>query len=227
MVKRITRGFALVLAAFVILATYSALALELVDKEGADAESKRRYYNKLIYEKSPYLLDHADNPVNWYPWGEEAFEKARREDKPIFLSIGYSSCHWCNVMEIESFMDFQVAGLINTLFVPVLVDREERPDIDNVYGLAAELITGRRGWPQTVFLTPDLKPFYATTYMPKRTRFGQPGLIETALFLAEAWASERDDLLTATREVESALRNAAAGSDGEAVSYTHLRAHET
>jgi uncharacterized protein YyaL (SSP411 family) len=109
----------------------------VAEEELEEPDVQSRYFNKLIYEKSPYLLSHANNPVDWYPWGEEAFEKARKEDKPIFLSIGYSSCHWCHVMERESYMDFKVAELLNKVFIPVLVDREERPDIDNLYGLAA------------------------------------------------------------------------------------------
>lgn len=124
--------------------------------------------NRLIHEKSPYLLQHAYNPVDWFPWGEEAFEKAKREDKPIFLSIGYSTCHWCHVMEKESFEDMEVAELINERFIAIKVDREERPDIDSVYMTVCQLMNGHGGWPLNLFLTPDKVPFYAGTYFPKK-----------------------------------------------------------
>src|SRR6184192_488271 len=131
--------------------------------------------NRLAKEKSPYLLQHAHNPVDWYPWGEEAFEKARREDKPVFLSIGYSSCHWCHVMERESFESEEVAALLNERFVSIKVDREERPDIDDVYMTFVQATTGSGGWPMSVWLTPGLKPFYGGTYFPPRSGFGRPG----------------------------------------------------
>jgi uncharacterized protein len=130
--------------------------------------------NRLANEKSPYLLQHADNPVDWYPWGEEAFEKARKENKPILLSIGYSTCHWCHVMEHESFEDNEVAALMNDTFVCIKVDREERPDIDNIYMTVCQMLTGSGGWPLTIFLTPDKKPFFAGTYIPKHDIFGRP-----------------------------------------------------
>ncbi|HXX81830.1 MAG TPA: thioredoxin domain-containing protein, partial [Thermodesulfovibrionales bacterium] len=141
-----------------------------------DKESKDRP-NRLINEKSPYLLQHAYNPVNWYPWGEEAFAIAQRDNKPVFLSIGYSTCHWCHVMAHESFEDAQVAKLINDAFVPVKVDREERPDIDQIYMTACQMMTGRGGWPLTIIMTPDKKPFFAATYIPKAGRFGSMGLL--------------------------------------------------
>ena len=125
--------------------------------------------NRLKNEKSPYLLQHAQNPVDWYPWGEEAFEKSRRADKPIFLSIGYSTCHWCHVMERESFEDEKVAQLLNDAFVCIKVDREERPDIDNIYMAVCQMMTHSGGWPLTIFMTPDKKPFFAATYIPKET----------------------------------------------------------
>ncbi|MFN3694046.1 MAG: thioredoxin domain-containing protein, partial [Ignavibacterium sp.] len=131
--------------------------------------------NKLINEKSPYLLQHAYNPVDWYPWCEEAFEKAKLEDKPIFLSIGYSTCHWCHVMEKESFEDEEVAKLMNDTFVSIKVDREERPDIDGVYMSVCQMITGGGGWPLTIVMTPDKKPFFTGTYFPKYNRFGRIG----------------------------------------------------
>ena len=128
--------------------------------------------NRLKNEKSPYLLQHADNPVDWYPWGEEAFEKARREDKPVFLSIGYSTCHWCHVMAHESFENEAIAGVLNQYFVAVKVDREERPDIDSVYMAVCQAMTGSGGWPMSIFMTPDQKPFYACTYVPPVARYG-------------------------------------------------------
>ncbi len=134
--------------------------------------------NRLINEKSPYLLQHAKNPVDWYPWGKEAFEKARREDKPVFLSIGYSTCHWCHVMERESFENEDVARLLNDTFVSVKVDREERPDIDAVYMKVCHLMTQSGGWPLTIMMTPDQEPFFAATYIPRTTRYGRAGLLE-------------------------------------------------
>ncbi|HKZ46378.1 MAG TPA: thioredoxin domain-containing protein, partial [Thermodesulfobacteriota bacterium] len=134
--------------------------------------------NRLTFEKSPYLLQHAENPVDWYPWGDEAFEKARRENKPIFLSIGYSTCHWCHVMEKESFDDPEVAKLMNDTVVSIKVDREERPDLDSIYMTAAQMMTGSGGWPLNIIMTPAKKPFYAATYIPKQSRMGFLGMIE-------------------------------------------------
>ena len=130
--------------------------------------------NRLKNEKSPYLLQHADNPVDWYPWGDEAFEKARAEDKPILVSIGYSTCHWCHVMAEESFSDPAVAEIMNRSFVSIKVDREERPDIDRIYISAVSALNGSAGWPLSVFLTPDGRPFYGGTYFPPRSRSGMP-----------------------------------------------------
>lgn len=134
--------------------------------------------NHLENEKSPYLLQHSENPVDWFPWSTTAFEKAKREEKPVFLSIGYSTCHWCHVMANESFEDKEVARLLNHSFVPVKVDREERPDVDAVYMGVCQAMTGGGGWPMTILLTPDKKPFFAGTYLPKHSRFGMTGLIE-------------------------------------------------
>src|SRR5687768_12789380 len=131
--------------------------------------------NRLANETSPYLLQHAHNPVDWFPWGNEALEKARRENKPIFLSIGYAACHWCHVMERESFEDADVAKLLNDRFVSIKVDREERPDIDAIYMTATVAMSGSGGWPMSVFLTPDQKPFFAGTYFPKSSKHGRPG----------------------------------------------------
>jgi Highly conserved protein containing a thioredoxin domain len=150
--------------------------------------------NRLINEKSPYLLQHAHNPVDWYPWGEEAFKKAEKEDKPIFLSIGYSTCHWCHVMEEESFEEAEVAGLLNENFVSIKVDREERPDIDAVYMAACQILTGSGGWPLTVLLKPDKKPFFAGTYFPRETAHGRLGIIELLTRVKKLWHEKRDDI---------------------------------
>src|SRR5437870_6742877 len=139
-------------------------------------EEERRPTNRLVGETSPYLLQHAHNPVDWFPWGPEALEKSRREDKPIFLSVGYSACHWCHIMEKESFENEEVARVLNADWVAIKVDREERPDLDEIYMLATQLMSGSGGWPMSVFLTPDLKPFYAGTYFPPDDRFGRPGV---------------------------------------------------
>ena len=151
--------------------------------------------NRLVNEKSPYLLQHAYNPVDWYPWGDEAFTKAKEEDKPIFLSIGYSTCHWCHVMERESFEDPEVAGILNRHFVPVKVDREERPDIDHIYMTVCQALTGHGGWPLTIIMTPDQKPFFAGTYFPKRSRGGHPGLIEILSQIRDYWEHDREKVL--------------------------------
>lgn len=151
--------------------------------------------NHLSREKSPYLLQHKDNPVNWYPWGKAAFQKAAKEDKPVFLSVGYSTCHWCHVMAHESFEDEEVATLLNEGFISIKVDREERPDVDAVYMAACQALTGGGGWPLTVFLTPEQKPFFAGTYFPKRVRYGQPGLIELLRRVRWLWDTNRKKLL--------------------------------
>ena len=162
--------------------------------------------NRLADEQSPYLLQHKNNPVDWHPWGEAAFEKARREDKPIFLSIGYSTCHWCHVMEEESFEDEEVAQLMNETFVSIKVDREERPDVDTIYMNVCQMMRGQGGWPLTVLLTPDRKPFYAATYLPKTGRFQQMGLMDLIPRIQKMWDSEREQLLEDADEVTDLLR---------------------
>src|SRR2546422_8272637 len=144
--------------------------------QAPQGKNKPMHTNRLAHEKSPYLLQHAHNPVDWYPWGPEAFERAKREDRPIFLSIGYSTCHWCHVMERESFEKEEIAKVLNERFVCIKVDREERPDIDQIYMTAVTRLTGSGGWPLTVFLTPDLRPFYGGTYYPPEDRGGRPGI---------------------------------------------------
>ncbi len=167
--------------------------------------STPRPANHLKDEKSPYLLQHARNPVDWYPWGEEAFEKSRREDKPVFLSIGYSTCHWCHVMERESFEDDSVAALLNEHFVPVKVDREERPDVDRVYMSASQALGTGGGWPLNVFLTPDLRPFFGGTYFPPRSMHGRIGMLDLLPRVAGAWREERDALVDQGQRVIAAL----------------------
>lgn len=157
--------------------------------------------NKLIHEKSPYLLQHAYNPVHWYPWSEEAFNKAKKEDKPVFLSIGYSTCHWCHVMAHESFEDKEVSEVLNQNYIAIKVDREERPDIDSVYMSVCQALTGSGGWPLTLILTPDQKPFYAATYLPKHTRWGTSGLMEVLDAINRLWRNDRKKLLLAGEEI--------------------------
>lgn len=172
-----------------------------------------RKQNHLIHEKSPYLLQHAYNPVDWYPWGDEAFRRAHEENKPVFLSIGYSTCHWCHVMERESFEDEEVADILNEGFISVKVDREERPDLDNVYMNVCQAMTGSGGWPLTVLLTPDRKPFFAGTYFPKHSRYGRPGLIELLKAIREKWETDREHLQGLGEEI----LNDIAGQMGESV----------
>lgn len=170
------------------------------------ATSEGRRPNRLIHEKSPYLLQHAYNPVDWYAWTPEAFETARRENKPIFLSIGYSTCHWCHVMERESFEDAEVAAAMNGAFISIKVDREERPDIDNVYMRTCQMLTGSGGWPLTIVMTPEKKPFFAGTYIPKGGRFGQLGMLALIPRIQEAWTAQRGDVEKSAEEIMAALR---------------------
>ena len=172
-------------------------------------------HNFLKNETSPYLLQHADNPVNWYPWCKEAFERARKEDKPIFLSIGYSTCHWCHVMAHESFEDEETARILNQYFISIKVDKEERPDIDSIYMSVCQAFTGSGGWPTTIFLTPDQKPFFAGTYFPRKAKYGQIGLQELLLAICEKWKTDRKTLLASAEDVISHLKqkNESASSD--------------
>ena len=150
-------------------------------------EAVQKKTNQLLGETSPYLLQHAYNPVNWHPWGEEALEKARAQQRPIFLSIGYSACHWCHVMEHESFENEDIAALMNGYFINIKVDREERPDLDQIYMNSVMLLTRHGGWPMSVFLTPQLKPFYGGTYWPPESRMGLPGFRDIVEKVHEAW----------------------------------------
>src|ERR687886_2586176 len=167
------------------------------------------YTNKLINETSPYLLQHAHNPVDWYPWGAEAFERARREKKPILLSIGYSACHWCHVMERESFEDAATAALMNEHFVCIKLDREERPDIDAIYMEACVAMTGQGGWPLNVFLTPEQVPFYAGTYFPPDDMRGMPSWRRVLEAVAEAWRQRRDEIRAGGDKIARSLRGGA------------------
>lgn len=162
--------------------------------------------NHLEFEKSPYLLQHAANPVDWYPWGKAAFDKARDEDKPVFLSIGYSTCHWCHVMAHESFEDAEVAAALNRDFVCVKVDREERPDVDAVYMTVCQALTGSGGWPLTVVLTPDQKPFWAGTYLPKSAQYGRPGVLDLLAAVTRQWRTGREALLTSSDQIVAILQ---------------------
>ncbi len=165
--------------------------------------------NKLIHEKSPYLLQHAYNPVNWFPWGEEAFAKAKAENKPVFLSIGYSTCHWCHVMAYESFEDLEVAKALNQDFVAIKVDKEERPDVDAVYMKVCQALTGSGGWPLTILMTPEQHPFYAGTYFPKHSRYHMPGLLDILAAITEQWRNNREQLLQSGDQIMAAMQEPA------------------
>jgi len=161
--------------------------------------------NHLKNEKSPYLKQHINNPVDWYPWGELAFSKAKSLNKPVFLSIGYSTCHWCHVMEHESFEDQDVAKILNDNFVSIKVDREERPDIDSVYMTVCQMMTGHGGWPLTIFLTPDQKPFFAGTYFPKNSKHGRLGLVDLLPRVSEIFHTKKEELDQTVQGIHSAL----------------------
>ncbi|BDG43482.1 thioredoxin domain-containing protein [Saccharococcus caldoxylosilyticus] len=175
--------------------------------------------NRLIREKSPYLLQHAYNPVDWYPWGEEAFAKAKKENKPIFLSIGYSTCHWCHVMAHESFEDEEVAAILNEKYISIKVDREERPDIDSIYMRVCQMLTGHGGWPLSVFLTPEGKPFYAGTYFPKRSRYGQPGFIDVLTKLYHKYRENPNEIERMAEQITEALRQSVQTAGAERLSF--------
>ena len=190
----------------------------LVTSSGTFAEpkpSRPEHTNRLAQEKSPYLLQHAHNPVDWYPWGEEAFEKARRENKPIFLSVGYSTCHWCHVMAHESFENEEIAALMNREFVNIKVDREERPDVDRVYMTFVQATTGGGGWPMSVWLTPDLKPFVGGTYFPPEDRYGQPAFRNVLERIATAWKENHDKIVDQGGKIVEALRESQSATTAE------------
>jgi len=176
--------------------------------------------NRLALETSPYLLQHADNPVDWYPWGDEAFARARDEDKPLLISIGYAACHWCHVMEHESFEDASVAALMNEHFVCVKVDREERPDVDAIYMDAVQAMTGQGGWPLNAFVTPEGNPFWAGTYFPPQSRQQLPSWRDVLTSLAQAWVDQRDEIVAASRDIVPRLAGAATLEAAPSVSET-------
>jgi len=169
-------------------------------------EAPHEHTNRLIDETSPYLLQHAHNPVDWYPWGPEALERAKAEDRPIFLSIGYSACHWCHVMERESFENPAIAAVMNRWFVCIKVDREERPDLDDIYMRAVQAMTGSGGWPMSVFLTPDLEPYYGGTYFPPEARYGRPGFAEVVETLGRAWQEDRENVIARGNQLVKHIR---------------------
>ena len=196
---------------FTVFLTFLIIfSLLLTNKDNwaqALGSKEMKHSNRLKDEKSPYLLQHADNPVDWYPWGEEAFEKARKENKPILLSIGYSTCHWCHVMEHESFEDEEVAELINETFVSIKVDREERPDIDNIYMTVCQMMSKAGcGWPLNIIMTPDKKPFFAATYIPKESRYGRMGMIEFVPKVKEAWEKDNENIMKSAETVTEAVK---------------------
>ena len=212
---------------FLLLLACGAAAFWLFNRGGAvpNAPAKaadKAHSNQLIHEKSPYLLQHAHNPVDWFPWGEEAFAKAKKENKPIFLSIGYSTCHWCHVMERESFEDEQVAKLMNETFVCIKVDREERPDIDSVYMSVAQMLTGNGGWPLTIFMTPEKKPFFAATYIPKEERFGQSGMLELIPKVKKLWDTDHEKIAESANKITAALQQENSSTPGENLDKTTL-----
>ena len=197
------------------------------EQQVSHSETAGNHHNRLIGQKSPYLLQHADNPIDWFPWGSEAFKTAMKEDKPVFLSIGYSTCHWCHVMEHESFEDPEVAELMNDAFISVKVDREERPDIDNVYMAVCQAMTGSGGWPLTIIMTPDRKPFFAATYVPKERRFGRIGLLELIPRIKELWTTRRAELVDTADQIVAALRETSHDEAGERLGESTLkRAYE-
>src|SRR6516225_11943224 len=157
--------------------------------------------NRLIHETSPYLRQHARNPVDWYPWGPEALAAAKQLDRPIFLSIGYSACHWCHVMEHESFENESIAAVMNEHFVSIKVDREERPDLDHIYQNVVQMLSGQGGWPLTMFLTPEQEPFYGGTYFPPEDRYGRPSFKRLVLALADAWRNKREEILRSSAQL--------------------------
>jgi uncharacterized protein YyaL (SSP411 family) len=218
-----------------IVAILTLLAMPVAALAGKDTAmvtetKKHKYTNRLADETSPYLLQHAHNPVDWYPWSKEAFKIAAKLDKPVFLSIGYSTCHWCHVMERESFTNERIAKIMNEHFVSIKVDREQRPDVDDVYMTAVQMMTGSGGWPLSVFLTPDGKPFYGGTYFPPRDMYGRKGFDHVLLAIADAWKNKRAELLESADKVSSILRQSSEEPGKEVLStgilnksYLHLK----
>jgi len=207
----------------VVFISFSITAIASDNKDKTMAEHQLKP-NRLIHEKSPYLLQHAYNPVDWYPWAEEALEKALKEDKPILLSIGYSTCHWCHVMEEESFMNSDIADLMNTHFVCIKLDREERPDLDRIYMTAVTAITGSGGWPLNVFLTPDLKPFFGGTYFPPVPKQGMLVWPDILRLIAVAWKdpSQRNKFQSFSSNLQESIANALSWTSKDSVINTDV-----
>ena len=208
----------LLLCSFVLLSLYNVSSLQSSILAGGSMDKT----NRLINEKSPYLLQHAHNPVNWYPFGTSAFSLAKSENKPIFLSIGYSACHWCHVMEEESFENEEIAKLLNDNFISIKVDREERPDVDQVYMAAVQMLTGSGGWPLSVFLTPDLKPFYGGTYFPPEDKYGRPGFKTVLTEIAKAWKNDKKNIELSANSLTITLKNIAKAKNIEEEAVTGL-----
>ncbi|MGI6454492.1 MAG: thioredoxin domain-containing protein [bacterium] len=198
--------FDIVLLAVMLLASADGAIGKEESMNQVGSQADQRFTNRLQYETSPYLQQHAHNPVDWYPWGEEALQKARDEDKPIFLSIGYSACHWCHVMERESFENEAIARIMNEHFINIKVDREERPDLDEIYMSAVQAMTGSGGWPMSVFLTPDLKPFYGGTYFPPQDMYGRPGFSTLLKSIAAAWSEQREEIHQSAEQLTDHVR---------------------
>jgi hypothetical protein len=209
--------FGILALVWLVTANHNDAGPTPVDARPAESAATKmsEHTNRLAQEKSPYLLQHAHNPVDWYPWGEDAFAKARRENKPIFLSVGYSTCHWCHVMAHESFENEEVAAIMNREFVNIKVDREERPDVDRVYMTFVQATTGSGGWPMSVWLTPDLKPFVGGTYFPPEERYGQPAFKKVLERIATAWKEDHDKIVEQGSKIVDALRESQSAAPGE------------
>ncbi len=213
------RAFSTILFVIILIALFTGNLRSL----SSNSEVKNMKHNRLIHEKSPYLLQHAENPVDWYAWEPEAFEKARKENKPIFLSIGYSTCHWCHVMAHESFEDPEVARLMNEVFVCIKVDREERPDIDNIYMRVCQMMTGSGGWPLTILMTPDKKPFFAGTYIPRESHHGRLGMLDLVPRIKEVWDTQHADILKSADQITASLNQLSQGSTGDELDKSTLK----
>jgi len=209
--------FGILALVWLVTGNHDYAGLIATDAELSESAATKisEHTNRLAQEKSPYLLQHAHNPVDWYPWGEEAFAKARKENKPIFLSVGYSTCHWCHVMAHESFENDEVAAIMNREFVNIKVDREERPDVDRVYMTFVQATTGGGGWPMSVWLTPDLKPFVGGTYFPPEERYGQPAFKKVLERIATAWKEDHDKIVEQGSKIVEALRESQSAGPGE------------
>jgi uncharacterized protein YyaL (SSP411 family) len=211
---------AVILVGLIIIGSYKVMG----EKNMPTTTAVHKHTNRLINETSPYLLQHAHNPVDWYPWGEEAFERTKKEDKPVFLSIGYSTCHWCHVMERESFENEQIAGIMNQYFICIKVDREHRPDVDGIYMNAVQMMTGSGGWPLSVFLTPEGKPFYGGTYFPPKDLYGRPGFERVLLSIAEAWKNKRKEVVDSSHKISEVLASLTGPTEKETLSADMLQA---